>query len=134
MLATCWLMLLVVDAPSRGVDIRGVLTWGAALIGLFIVAGLVWNRARRWLTSKSPLPSADQEGWTLDDLRGLKSAGLVSDEEYQRLRAKLIESIKGALGGAGGASENVSPPSPSDKGEPRSGGTDQSGSNEGQAG
>ena len=147
MLATSWpIFRLVADASSGPVDMWGLVTWCAVLIGLLLVAASVLTWARRKLTAKPPAaPVAGDEGsWTLDGLRQLKAAGLVSDEEYQRLRTKLIDSLKGTIGGAG--SKGSPPASPDNNGpaapesadgssaKPGSDCSDPSGSNEGQAG
>jgi hypothetical protein len=133
------------------VDIWGILTWGAVLIGVLLLAAGVLTWARRKLTAKAP-PAGVGEGtaWTLDGLRDLQGAGLINDEEYQRLRKKLIASMKETLAAAGSQAapgEKEIPASPPDKDEsapsapgegpadkPGPQGSEPAGSNEGQAG
>jgi hypothetical protein len=85
--------------------------WGAVLIAaITALGGGVWL-ARRWLLSA---PAADSDnGWSLQHLRELKAQGRISEDEFQTLRAKVIEASGGSIRRAeGGASAASAPRTP----------------------
>jgi len=58
--------------------------------GIILYVGVLFYR-RRWLDSSS----GSTEPWTLDDLRRLRSQGDVTEDEYQAMRAAIIDSYRG---------------------------------------
>ena len=73
-------------------DYRDILFWGIGSIILLIVlaAPLVW-----WLRKRlSPNEDFRGPGFTLSDLRQLHKSGQISDDEYERAKAKLIGGLK----------------------------------------
>jgi len=59
---------------------------GAVILGLFVVS---WMK-RRMQAADEPVPA----GFTLSDLRRLHKAGQITDEEFERAKAKTIERYK----------------------------------------
>jgi len=73
-------------------DYRGVLVAGAVLIVLILVgaAGLMLLRRRIRNTRQAASPKA----FTLDELRGLHRRGLISDQEYERAKARMVQAVR----------------------------------------
>ena len=66
-----------------------VLTWLAILAGLVIVgAGVLYLLKRAFNRSETP-----PEGFSLQELRDWRAAGALSDEEFERAKASLIERV-----------------------------------------
>ncbi len=60
-----------------------------AVVALFI--GVVWARKRM-----NPNEDVHGEGFSLADLRQMHKEGHLSDEEYERARAKMVEHLQAA--------------------------------------
>jgi len=70
-----------------------ILIWGGLLLAAVIVLfGGVWYYRRRWLTRSEPTGGT---AWTLDDLRRMREAGHITEEEYRALRAALVAAFRG---------------------------------------
>ena len=70
-----------------------VLIWGGVLLlAVIVLFGAVWYYRRRWLT-RSELTGGTP--WTLDDLRRMREAGDITEEEYRALRAALVAAYRG---------------------------------------
>ena len=66
------------------------------LMGAVILLGVgLWYYRKYWL---APPGDGQSPAWTLDDLRSLHERGELSTEEYQRLRAVMIGSLRENLG------------------------------------
>lgn len=76
------------SAGSSAGDLFGeILPWLGALAALVVVGGVVIYALRRSLGG-GPAPA---EGFTLHDLRRMHAAGTLSDQEFERAKAALIE-------------------------------------------
>ncbi len=82
--------IAVTDATARAL-LAGVLMFGAILIA---GVALMWIRRRRAADEDRP---ADLEvGFTLDGIRQMHRAGKISDQEFQALRAQVIQAAQRA--------------------------------------
>ncbi len=71
-----------------------IVFWSLVLMaGVAILGFGVWY-LRRWLFS--PIGGEGGDEWSLQHLRELRSAGELSEEEFQSLRAKMIAQIRSA--------------------------------------
>ena len=71
-----------------------VLGWSAVLIVLIVGAFLAVMWIRRWI-QEDDVPTA-KIGFSLTDLRELHRRGEMSDEEFERARAKMTAQAKAA--------------------------------------
>ena len=67
----------------------GVIGWSLVLIVLLIIGAAGVLRLRRWL-KEDDAPSGGI-GFTLSDLRQLHKQGKMTDAEFERARAKMVE-------------------------------------------
>jgi hypothetical protein len=88
--STDFVAVLADSQPIRHVLFRASLL----LIGLMFL-GLIVVRVRRWRTSEED--TSHSEPWTLQDLRDLRAAGELSEEEFGRLKAAMIAQYKQKL-------------------------------------
>ncbi|MDD4889654.1 MAG: SHOCT domain-containing protein [Phycisphaerae bacterium] len=97
-MAWSWAPASVIAAKGKITwpDVLGILTWGAAIIVLLVVAALVFNWLRRRIDNRD-IGSTESNAWTLADLRQLQADGLLSDEEYAKLKKAVIESLGGKV-------------------------------------
>ena len=73
-------------------DYRNILFWSFGIILLLVVvaAPVIW-----WIRKRlSPNEDFKGEGFTLADLRRLHKSGQMTDEEFERAKAKLIGTLK----------------------------------------
>ena len=87
MLAT----LPILAAPER--DFTQIVIWSLALLGALAVGLVVVSKVRRRLQEPDQPGSI---GFTLSDLRQLHKSGQMSDEEFERAKAKVVEAAKKA--------------------------------------
>jgi hypothetical protein len=81
----------IAQASANGGDVQQLLTralpWTAALVAALVVLAAGWNYYRR-------RSGRDDEGsgplWTLQDLREMRARGDLADDEYQRLKARVL--------------------------------------------
>jgi hypothetical protein len=79
--------LTIADAPADGSLFGQVIPWLVALLGVVVVGGVgIWI-IRRTLKQDS---GGGVGGFTLQDLRGMKASGELSDEEFERARDAII--------------------------------------------
>jgi hypothetical protein len=84
-------MILLGDVTD---EYRGILYWAVGIIILMVgvAAPVIW-----WLRKRlSPNEDFCGPGFTLSDLRELHKQGQMSDEEFERAKAKLIGALKAA--------------------------------------
>ena len=67
--------------------------WSLVLIALIVVAFLVVIQLRKWMQSDDG-DAAPSIGFTLGDLRQLHKEGKMTDEEFERARAKMMAGAK----------------------------------------
>lgn len=72
-----------------------VLVLGVLIVLVLVGGFLVMHLRRRFLGERD----ADAPGLLLDDLRGLRARGEISDEEYDRARAAIVGRMSEAMGG-----------------------------------
>ena len=87
MLATA----LILAQPER--DYTRIFVWSLALLGVLAVGLLVVSKVKRRLQEPDAPVSA---GFTLSDLRQLHKSGQMTDEEFERAKAKVVEAAKKA--------------------------------------
>jgi hypothetical protein len=83
---------LAVATRRAGDLFNDVLPWCLALIAAVLVGTVLVSLVRRRLRDSG---SGPQEGFTLQDLREMRRAGLISDEEFQRTREQVIGRLRG---------------------------------------
>ena len=83
-------------------DVQLIVVWCLVLMGLvFLLAGGIWA-VRRWLMSSSRKDKNDQD-WSLQQLRDMRQANQISEEEFETLRAKMIAAARRKDGAADSA-------------------------------
>ena len=70
-----------------------VFIWSFILIILIVISAAGVMRLRRWMKEDDDTPSG-RIGFTLSDLRQLHKQGQMTDEEFERARAKMVEAGK----------------------------------------
>jgi uncharacterized membrane protein len=80
-------MIPLADAAA---ELTRILFWSFTAVILLVVMALLlaWIRKRM-----SPSEDFHGEGFTLADLRQLHKSGQMTDEEYERAKAKLIQGL-----------------------------------------
>ena len=78
---------------AQGEESSSVFVWLIVLlIGLVVLfAGVAWARKRL-----SPNEDFHGEGFTLSDLRQMHKDGKLSDEEFERAKAKMVDALHAA--------------------------------------
>ena len=79
-------MMILIAQATRAVG------WSLVLIALIVVAFLAVMQLRKWLQSNDEGPPSI--GFTLGDLRQLHKEGKMTDEEFERARAKMMAGAK----------------------------------------
>ena len=69
---------------------RQIIVGSLLVIGLIIVAFVLIAQFRRRLRQEDDSTSAGGTGFTLSDLRQLRKSGQMSDEEFERAKAKIV--------------------------------------------
>lgn len=84
------------------------------VVGVILYLG-VWLYGRRWIRAGSS-SGGSAEPWTLQDLRELRGRGDLSEEEYQAMRAAIIDACRGRRSTSEGAAGQTDNDSSSDNG------------------
>ena len=79
---------------ARGTDIGTVMMWSAGLM-LVLMVGL-WVATRLKKRMQEPEEPTAVAGFTLSDLRQMHRAGQMTDEEFERAKAKVIAAAQRA--------------------------------------
>ena len=83
---------LFLIAQQRGESILPVFGWSLVLICLLVGGFFAIAKLRQWLREDdTPAPAI---GFTLSDLRQLHRQGQMTDEEFERAKAKIVGSAK----------------------------------------
>jgi hypothetical protein len=82
---------LILAQPDR--DYTRIFVWSLALLGVLAVGLLVVSKVKRRLQEPDAPVSA---GFTLSDLRQLHKSGQMTDEEFERAKAKVVEAARKA--------------------------------------
>lgn len=94
------LLLAQSDANQR------ILIWSISLICMMVVmfAIIAWLRKRM-----SPTQEQQTQGFTLADLRELRKQGAMSEEEFERAKAKLVQGVQSAMAAKTRRTEKTAP-------------------------
>ena len=109
----------MLTALGQAWDAAAVLRAVAMLAGglLVLIAAVVL--VRKWLIGRDEVDQAP--GFTLADMRRLRDEGELSEQEYQRIRARLIGEARRGLDADDGDSQAPPRPSPpTDRGDDES--------------
>jgi len=98
--------ILVADTGLRSLMVSSAVLLGLVLLGCAGVYLVRW-----WLKNGSQ--PADNEPFTLDQLRSLYRAGDLSEDEYGRAKSKLLARVQGKI-----ADSEALQPEPEDPGKP----------------
>ena len=74
-------------------SILPVFGWSLVLICLLVGGFFAISKLRQWLRDDTDVP-ASPIGFTLSDLRQLHKQGQMTDEEFERAKAKILGSAK----------------------------------------
>ena len=88
-----------------------ILPWLAALVGLVCLGALAVYLLRRILGRSETTPD---EGFTLQQLRDLRAAGALSDQEFERAKATIIGRLSQTLDARGESEPGQSDPGSTD--------------------
>jgi len=66
---------------------------GAAIVTIVALSALVMSLRRRFLNTNS---AGSAQVFTLQDLRDMHARGDLTDDEYERMRTRLIDSLRSA--------------------------------------
>ena len=90
-------------------DTTSIIIWSLLLIGLIVAGWLTVWQVRRRLQRDDTLGNA---GFTLSDLRQLHKSGQMTDEEFERAKAKVVEAARKAAARDAAASGGKDPRRP----------------------
>lgn len=68
-----------------------VIIWSVVLVVILIVGFLAVTKAKKRLRDDDDTSPGVASGFTLSDLRQLRRAGQISEEEFERAKAKIVE-------------------------------------------
>jgi hypothetical protein len=83
-----WLILV---AEER--DTSSVIVWSVVLVGFLVVMFVGVTYLRKWVTRGESSPIG---GFSLAELRQLHKAGQMTDEEFERAKAKIVAAAQKA--------------------------------------
>jgi hypothetical protein len=91
---------------AAGNPIGSVIAWSIGLICMLVVmfAVIAWLRKRM-----SPTQEQQTQGFTLADLRELRKQGAMSEEEFERAKAKIVQGVQAALTAKARRTEKTAP-------------------------
>src|SRR6185436_2540587 len=72
-------------------SVGSIFVWSFILIILVVIGAAGVMRLRRWLKEDDDTTPSGGIGFTLSDLRRLHKQGQMTDEEFERARAKMVE-------------------------------------------
>lgn len=74
-------------------EIVSVIFWALVIVVAIVVGFVAVTWVRRWAATPDQLPTA---GFTLGDLRDLHKSGQMSDEEFEKAKAKIVDAARAA--------------------------------------
>lgn len=77
--------------PLAANDVSPIFVWSLILAAVIVMGFVLVSWVRRRLTSTEGPPAP---GFSLDDLRALHRSGQMSDQEYERARAKMAAGLR----------------------------------------
>ena len=81
-------------APLAAPNMTGAIGWSLVLIAFVVIAFFVLVRLRRWIKEDADAGPSEGIGFTLSDFRRLHREGKMTDEEFDRLRSKMVAGAK----------------------------------------
>jgi hypothetical protein len=92
-------------APNAGA-LTSIIAWAIGLICLLLVTSfvIVWVRKRT-----SPTQEYQEQGFTLADLRELRKKGAMTEEEFERTKARIVQGMQVAIETQGRRTEKTAP-------------------------
>ena len=72
-------------------QIGGIFVWALVIVALVLAGFVAVTWIRRWASSADDAPAG---GFTLGELRRLHQAGQMTDEEYEKAKAMIVEAAK----------------------------------------
>ena len=91
------LVTLLQSSPGRDVPVLKIILLSLGILAAVTVGLLVVQRIKKQLqTDDDDVAGKLTGGFTLSDLRQLHKAGEMSDEEFERAKAKIIDAAKRA--------------------------------------
>jgi hypothetical protein len=95
--------------PTQDVPLQKIILLSLGLLALLTIGLLVVQRVKKRLQSDDEETSDLAGGFTLSDLRRLHKAGEMSNEEFEKAKARVIEAARRAAERDAGAKKE-SPP------------------------
>lgn len=95
---------LAVSILAQTQSVGPIFFWLLVLLGLVVLVAAVAPWLRRWYYSDQ---STADVGFTLGDLRRLHAEGQMTDEEFERAKARIIAGARRALERQASETENV---------------------------
>ena len=86
--------LIPTIAPLAAPNMTGAIGWSLVLIAFVVIAFFVLVRLRRWIKEDADGEAGERIGFTLSDFRRLHREGKMTDEEFERLRSKMVAGAK----------------------------------------
>jgi Short C-terminal domain len=68
-----------------------VIIWSFVLVAILIVGFVAVTKAKKRLRDDHDMDPGVASGFTLSDLREMHRSGQISDEEFERAKAKIVE-------------------------------------------
>ena len=93
---------------AEGNNTTSIVVWSLLLIGLIVAGWLTVWQVRRRLQRDETLGNA---GFTLSDLRQLHKSGQMSDEEFEKAKARVLDAARRAAERDAAAAEGGPKPS-----------------------
>ena len=72
----------------------GAIGWSLVLIAMLVLAFFGLMKLRRWIKEDVDDGPGERIGFTLSDFRRLHKEGKMTDEEFERLRTKMLAGAK----------------------------------------
>jgi hypothetical protein len=83
---------------AAGFPTGRIFFWAGGLILVIVLAGFAVGRIRKWM--RPGVQKSSAESWSLQDLRDLRRQGLVSEQEFETLKAAIIAKYQSQAGPA----------------------------------
>jgi hypothetical protein len=90
------LVTLLQSSPGRDIPVLKIILLSLGILAAVTVGLLVVQRIKKQLQTDDDVAGKLTGGFTLSDLRQLHKAGEMSDEEFEKAKAKIIDAAKRA--------------------------------------
>jgi hypothetical protein len=98
--------------PLAAPNMTGIIGWSLVLIVLLVIAVFFLIKLRRWIKEDTDDAAGENVGFSLSDFRRLHREGKMTDEEYERLRSKMLAGAKSMTENLPDPLARQSPPPP----------------------